>query len=204
MTNQAEVVSAWAAAQKLLTTIPSHETLADFCRLVEGFRAHRPQARAPVAEHVKALDALVWEKNFQGRVPQVCLDLFARQYALEMVNVLTRVDQRLNEEKQKISALDFDDLELRTLALLERPEVIARTSERYRFFLVDEFQDTNRGAARVARTPCARERPPACEPFHRRRSQAVDLRFSRRRRRRVSRDDVDACSRPAVKKNRCS
>ena len=141
--NQAAVVSAWAEAQKLLTTIPSHETLADFCRLVEGFRTHRPQARAPVVEHVKALDALVWEKNFQGRVPQVCLDLFARQYALEMVNLLTRVDQRLNEEKQKISALDFDDLELRTLSLLERPEVIARTSERYRFFLVDEFQDTN-------------------------------------------------------------
>ena len=55
-------------------------------------------------------------KELQGRVPQVCLDLFARQYALEMVNLLLRVDQRLNEEKQKISALDFDDLELRTLA----------------------------------------------------------------------------------------
>src|SRR6185312_11200136 len=141
--NQSEVVSAWAAAQKLLKTIPSHETLADFCRLVESFRAHRPQARAAVAEHVKALDLLLWEKNFQGRIPQVALDLFARQYALEMVNLLTRVDQRLNEEKQKLSALDFDDLELRTLELLQRPEVIARTSERYRFFLVDEFQDTN-------------------------------------------------------------
>jgi len=143
MTNQAEVVSAWAAAQRLLRAIPSHETLADFCRLVENFRARRPQARAPVADHVKALDTLIWGKELQGRVPQVCLDLFARQYALEMVNLLTRVDQRLNEEKQKISALDFDDLELRTLSLLERPEVIARTSERYRFFLVDEFQDTN-------------------------------------------------------------
>ena len=143
MTNQAEVVSAWATAQRLLKTIPSHETVADFCRLVENFRAHRPQARPPVAEHVKALDTLLWARDFQGRVPQVCLDLFARQYALEMINLLTRVDQRLNEEKQKISALDFDDLELRTLSLLERPEVIARTSERYRFFLVDEFQDTN-------------------------------------------------------------
>ncbi len=141
--NQSDVVSAWSTVQKRLSTIPSHESLADFCRLVETFRAHRPQARAPVAEHVKALDVLVWEKNFQGRVPQVCLDLFARLYALEMINLLARVDQRLNEEKQKISALDFDDLELRTLSLLERPEVIARTSERYRFFLVDEFQDTN-------------------------------------------------------------
>ena len=143
MANQSAVVSAWAAAQKSLKTIPSHETMADFCRLVEGFRTHRPTARAPVADHVKTLDSLGWGKEFKGRVPQVCLDIFARQYAFEMINLLTRVDQRLNEEKQKISALDFDDLELRTLLLLERPEVISRTSERYRFFLVDEFQDTN-------------------------------------------------------------
>ena len=143
MTNQAEVLRAWSEAQKLLKQIPGHESLADYCRLVENFRAHRPQARAPVADHVKALDFLIWGRELQGRVPQVCLDLFARQYALEMVNLLLRVDQRLNEEKQKIAALDFDDLELRTLSLLERPEVIARTSERYRFFLVDEFQDTN-------------------------------------------------------------
>jgi ATP-dependent helicase/nuclease subunit A len=143
MNNQAEVLKAWTEAQRLLKQIPGHENLADYCRLVENFRAHRPQARAPVAEHVKALDSLIWGKELQGRVPQVCLDLFARQYALEMVNLLLRVDQRLNEEKQKIAALDFDDLELRTLSLLDRPEVIARTSERYRFFLVDEFQDTN-------------------------------------------------------------
>ncbi len=141
--NRTEVLEAWTDAQKLLKTIPEHETLADFCRLVETFRNLRPQARPPVADHVKALDALVWGKDLQGRIPQVCLDLFARQYALEMINLLLRVDQRLNEEKQKLSALDFDDLELRTLALLDRPEVIARTSERYRFFLVDEFQDTN-------------------------------------------------------------
>ncbi len=42
-----------------------------------------------------------------------------------------------------MSALDFDDLELRALELLTRPEVITRAAERYKFFLVDEFQDTN-------------------------------------------------------------
>jgi ATP-dependent helicase/nuclease subunit A len=141
--NQAAVLAAWTEAKKLLTSIPAHETLADYCRLVETFRDPRPALRGSVADHVKALDELVWAKNLQGRVPQVCLDLFARQYALEIVNLLSRIDQRLNEEKQKLSALDFDDLELRTLTLLERQEVLARTSERYRFFLVDEFQDTN-------------------------------------------------------------
>jgi ATP-dependent helicase/nuclease subunit A len=39
--------------------------------------------------------------------------------------------------------LDFDDLQLRTLKLLDQPAVIARVSERYQYFLVDEFQDTN-------------------------------------------------------------
>jgi ATP-dependent helicase/nuclease subunit A len=81
-----------------------------------------------------------------------------------MVNLLLRVDQRLNEEKQKLSALDFDDLELRTLVLLERPEVIARTSERYRFFLVDEFQDTN-AVQRVLLERLALRKAPAGELF---------------------------------------
>jgi ATP-dependent helicase/nuclease subunit A len=89
------------------------------------------------------LDELLWEKNLAGRVPQICLDLFARQYALELVMLLTYIDERLHEEKQKLAALDFDDLEVGALELLARPEVVTRAAERYRFFLVDEFQDTN-------------------------------------------------------------
>ena len=142
--NQADIRAGWLDLRPLIHTIPEPETLADYCRGVEGFRKLRPAARSPIAEQVKALDALLWEKDLLGRVPQVCLDLFASRYALEMVNVLTRVDERLKEEKQKLSALDFDDLELKALALLERPEVLTRAAERYKFFLVDEFQDTNR------------------------------------------------------------
>ena len=103
----------------------------------------RPQARAPFDTSVKALDEIIWGKNLAGRVPQMCLDLFAQDYALELIHLLIRVDERLNEEKRKLSALDFADLELKAIELLERPEVIARAAERYKFFLVDEFQDTN-------------------------------------------------------------
>ncbi|HBB88046.1 MAG TPA: hypothetical protein DC047_10560, partial [Blastocatellia bacterium] len=141
--NQAEVSSTWPALQKLVSSTPEHEDLADYCRAVEGFRKLRPQARGEFKEHVQALDALVWEKDLLGRVPQTCLDLFAKRYALELIGLVTRIDERLNQEKQQLSALDFDDLELRALELLARPEVIARTAERYKFFLVDEFQDTN-------------------------------------------------------------
>jgi ATP-dependent helicase/nuclease subunit A len=141
--NHAEVSSTWPALEKLVSTTPEHESLADYCRAVEGFRKLRPQARGEFKEHIQALDALVWEKDLLGRVPQTCLDLFAKRYALELISVVTRIDEKLNQEKQQLSALDFDDLELRALELLARPEVIARTSERYKFFLVDEFQDTN-------------------------------------------------------------
>lgn len=140
---QLRLSAEWPTMRSLLHEIPEPERLADYCRAVEDFRNTRPDARSPIAEQVKALDELIWGKESLGRVPQVCLDLFARQYALEIVNLLTRINERLNEEKQKLSALDFDDLELRALALLEQPEVLARTDERYKFFLVDEFQDTN-------------------------------------------------------------
>jgi ATP-dependent helicase/nuclease subunit A len=99
--------------------------------------------RGEFAEGVKALDGLIWATDLAGRVPQVCLDLFAQDYALQLIHVLIRVDERLEEEKHKLSALDFADLELKALELLQRPEVIARAAERYKFFLVDEFQDTN-------------------------------------------------------------
>jgi len=142
--NQQQLMADWPEVRKLLQTVPSHETLADYCRRISDFRDRlRPAARSPIADHVKNIDTLVWEKELQGRIPQVCLDLFAQQYALEMVNLLNSIDRRLNEEKLKVSALDFDDLESRTMVLLQRPEVIARTEDRYRFFLVDEFQDTN-------------------------------------------------------------
>src|SRR6185369_8974096 len=141
--NQAEVSSAWPRLREFLKNIPEHDRLADYCHCIDGFRSLRPGLRAPVVDQVKLLDELVWEKELGGRIPRICLDLFAGTYALEIVSVLTRIHERLNEEKYKISALDFDDLETRTIQLLELPEVIARVSDRYKFFLVDEFQDTN-------------------------------------------------------------
>ncbi len=141
--NQSQVASAWMKLEPLIQELPEIEELADYCRTVEGFRSVRPQARAELKPYVNAIDELIWEKDLLGRVPQISLDLFARDYALELVNMLTRIDERLSEEKQKLSALDFDDLELRALELLERPEVLIRAGERYKFFLVDEFQDTN-------------------------------------------------------------
>lgn len=140
--------NSWSQLRKSLEKIPEHESLEDYCSLFEELRAHRPDKNA-VGDLSIALDDLLWghvskrNNDYSGAVPQICFDSFARVFALETINMLSRIHDRLNDEKHKISALDFDDLEGRTLALLEIPEVLTRASERYKFFLVDEFQDTN-------------------------------------------------------------
>ena len=60
-----------------------------------------------------------------------------------MINLLSRIHERLNEEKHKMSALDFDDLEGRTLALLEIPEVLTRAACNASSSSLMNFKDTN-------------------------------------------------------------
>lgn len=71
-------------------------------------------------------------------------DAYARavgDYFQENVARLYRVYQRLLDDNH---ALDFDDLITRTVELFQTNEsVLAKYQERYRYVLVDEFQDTN-------------------------------------------------------------
>jgi ATP-dependent helicase/nuclease subunit A len=142
---QREINDRWPGLLELLTASPESTSLAKVCEAIQEFReATRPTAHPRIKDVVLALDELIWEKNHRGRVPQIFFDLFAGRYAQELVEVVRRIEQRLDEEKRRMAALDFDDLQTRALRLLtERPEVLRRTSRRYRFFLVDEFQDTN-------------------------------------------------------------
>jgi ATP-dependent helicase/nuclease subunit A len=138
----------WTSTREILETMPQHDTLAEYCSKIESLRQFRPDKTA-IGDLSSTIDELLWGpvskrvNDYSGLIPQICFDYFAQVYALEMVNLLTSIDARLTEEKQKLSALDFDDLEIRTLELLNNPAVLIRATERYRFFLVDEFQDTN-------------------------------------------------------------
>lgn len=135
----------WPALHVFLKDVTESTLPAEFSDAIQGFRdATRPRSQPRVGELVKELDALIWEENTTGTVPQSFFDLHASRYAQELIKAVARIERRLDEEKRRSSALDFDDLQLRALRLLEEhPEVLRRTSSRYRFFLVDEFQDTN-------------------------------------------------------------
>ncbi|MFN2531499.1 MAG: UvrD-helicase domain-containing protein, partial [Pyrinomonadaceae bacterium] len=122
-------------------------SLSDYCGAIAEFReVARPSAKGRIASLVKELDQLFWgeskEKCF-GKLPQARFDLLAKEYAMELIHVLTNIDRRYDRAKRELSALDFDDLQLRALEILQRPEVLERAARRYRYFLVDEFQDTN-------------------------------------------------------------
>src|SRR6476620_1394266 len=57
---------------------------------------------------------------------------------------IARVFQLYEERLHQNNALDFDDLLIKTVRLLrDVPEVRERYNDRYRYLLVDEYQDTN-------------------------------------------------------------
>jgi DNA helicase-2/ATP-dependent DNA helicase PcrA len=57
---------------------------------------------------------------------------------------IARVFQQYEERLQKNNALDFDDLLIKTVRLLrDVPEVREKYNDRFRYLLVDEYQDTN-------------------------------------------------------------
>ena len=135
----------WPALRETLLSAPDSSSIAEFSEAVQKFRdATRPKAQVKIRDLVTELDELIWKDKLGGLVPQKFFDLHARRYAAELIEIVKVIERRLDEEKRRRSALDFDDLQVRALLLLEEhPEVLRRTSGRYRFFLVDEFQDTN-------------------------------------------------------------
>src|SRR2546426_2008971 len=136
----------WPSLRAILAQPADNRSIAAYCQAIEDFREMRSKKGS--APGVERLDELLWGlksgDRVCGRVPALGFDLLAKDYAISLVKVLRDIERRLDEEKQRLSALDFDDLQLRTLKLLNtHPEVLTRVAERYRFFLVDEFQDTN-------------------------------------------------------------
>ncbi|MBV8668237.1 MAG: UvrD-helicase domain-containing protein [Candidatus Eremiobacteraeota bacterium] len=84
----------------------------------------------------RALDAAAFAGSADGHLSQT--------YA----SVYTAYERRLT----RANALDFDDLIMRTLALLERDDDIARKyRQRFAYILVDEYQDVNEAQYRMVR-----------------------------------------------------
>jgi DNA helicase II / ATP-dependent DNA helicase PcrA len=72
---------------------------------------------------------------------------------------IARVYLAYEERKRAAGALDFDDLIFETVRLFrEHPEVLEHYQERFRFILVDEYQDTNRAQYQLVNQLAAKYR----------------------------------------------
>ena len=69
-------------------------------------------------------------------------------YSKQIAKIYSSYDAAMH----KAGALDFDDLLLYTARMLrERPDIRAELQNRYRFIMIDEYQDTNRAQFEIAR-----------------------------------------------------
>lgn len=60
-----------------------------------------------------------------------------------IARLLAALDGKYAACKRRERVLDFNDLELAALQALSRPEIVRSCRERFRHYLIDEFQDTN-------------------------------------------------------------
>ena len=85
-------------------------------------------------------NAISKAKNADVSPDRYLIEIDNSSAAKDYVKIYAAYDETL----QKNNALDFDDLLVKTLHLLEdNAEVSAYYSEKFRYVLVDEFQDTN-------------------------------------------------------------
>ena len=91
--------------------------------------------------------AISWAKN-----NLISPDQYQPRPGHALGNVVQQVYPAYQEQLAASNAADFDDLLLHVATLLrDNPEVRAGLDERYRFILVDEYQDTNLAQYAIAR-----------------------------------------------------
>jgi ATP-dependent helicase/nuclease subunit A len=106
-------------------------------------RADLPRGKSDVSAALKILRASdsKW-KSIHER-------LTGHRAAMALHALTRRFVDYLDREKRRLGVVDFDDLLLRTLHVLDDANVLERARRQYDFIFVDEFQDTDRTQAKI-------------------------------------------------------
>lgn len=73
-------------------------------------------------------------------------------HARALCAMASEAQHTINKEKERLGVLDFDDLQLYAARLLENPTVADTIGRRFRYIMIDEFQDTNELQYSITRT----------------------------------------------------
>lgn len=60
-----------------------------------------------------------------------------------LMDLIIQIDEEYTNKKDEIAALDYDDLQILTLRLLEDESIRKEYQDRFKYIMIDEFQDTN-------------------------------------------------------------
>ncbi len=139
----------WSETRPELEVEPTVENadafLAALRRAQEGAPSKRiAMALRPWVDSLRELIGDTRDRAPAGAVELAYFDACAGRFAPVIFKTLRGLDALYSMEKRAAAALDYEDLQLRARDLLAaNPAVARRVRTRYRFFLVDEFQDTN-------------------------------------------------------------
>lgn len=101
--------------------------------------------KAKPSKNLLVSDQLIRESNLIPLLNQL-YESWLQPYYTSLIHLLQKADDYFTQAKTKAAALDFADLEAKSLQLLqEQPQILSQLQRHYQAFLIDEFQDTNYG-----------------------------------------------------------
>ena len=104
-------------------------------------------SKYPSARVVQSM--ISYARNSMCSIEEV-LDMKYPQF-LEFAPSLGSVSSGYERKKKEANAMDFDDLLLNFLLLLNNPKTLEKFAEQFKYILVDEYQDTNKIQASIIR-----------------------------------------------------
>lgn len=74
-----------------------------------------------------------------------------------LLELLIQVDKEYTKEKDELAALDYDDLQILVLKLLDDESIRLEYQNKFKYIMVDEFQDTNELQKKIFYKLCSKE-----------------------------------------------
>lgn len=111
--------------------------------------------KLPTSLKPKMIQSMISSAKNQGQLA----DDFAAGARFPDMKLVAKVFKQYEREKDRAGALDFDDLMLRELKLLQKfPEIRERWQRQFQQILIDEYQDTNAVQYQIVRLLVGPER----------------------------------------------
>ena len=75
-----------------------------------------------------------------------------------MLELLIQVDDKYSKKKGEEGVLDYDDLQILVLNLLDNESIRKKYQNKFRYIMVDEFQDTNELQKKIFYKLCTKDK----------------------------------------------